>query len=103
MDAQVAAMKQARQLRNSSAIQIHPHVKLVLAVRAGLQQTARGEFAETSRCLVGTGGRTGKTDYHLAIFGRINIHVGVADVEDGFCVAELEINPAAADLNVGYA
>ena len=100
MHTQIAAMKQTRQFGNRGAIQMNPHAELVLAVRARLQQTARGEFAETLRCLIGPRGRAGKADHHFAIFVRINIHVGVADVEDGLGIAELEVDASAADLNV---
>ena len=103
VNAKVAAMKQACQLGNRGAIQMHPHVELILAVRARLQQTARGEFAEALRCLVGARGRAGKADHHFAIFVGIHIHVGVADVKHGLGVAELEVDAAATDLNVGHA
>ncbi len=102
VDAEVAAMEQARQFGNRGSIQMNAHAELVLAVRAGLQQTARGEFAEALRCLIGARGRAGKADHHFAIFVGIDIHVGVADVEDGLGVAELEVDASAADLNVGH-
>src|SRR5580700_6718643 len=103
VDAQVAAVKQTRELGNRGAAQVHPHAELVLAVRAGLYQTTRGEFAEALRGLIGTGWRARKANYHFAIFVGINIHVGVADIKDGLGVAEFEIDAPAADLNVGYA
>src|SRR3984957_15570608 len=81
---------------------MNAHAELAFAVRAGLQQAARGKFAETLGGLVGAGRRTRKTDYHLAVFVGINIYVSVADVEDGLGVAKLEIDAAAADLNIGH-
>ena len=101
VDAEVAAVEQAREFGNRGSIQMNAHAQLVLAIRAGLQQAARGEFAEALRCLVGARGCTGKTDHHIAIFVGIDIHVGVADVKDGLGVAELEVDASAADLNVG--
>ena len=44
--AQVAAVKQADDFGNRGALQAKAHAELVFAVRAGVQQTARGELAE---------------------------------------------------------
>ncbi len=89
-------------LGNRGSIQVNAHAEAALAVRAGLQQTARGEFAEALRSLVGAGRRAGKTDHHFAVFVGIDIHVGVADVEDGLGVAKLEVDTSTADLNIGH-
>src|ERR1700733_12514325 len=94
-------MEQARDLGNRGAVQMNSHAELVLAVRAGLQKAAGGELAEGLRRLIGSSRSAGETDHHVAVFVGVDIHVSVADVEDGFGIAKLEIDPAAADLNIG--
>ncbi len=64
-------------------------------------KAAGGEFAEALRRLVGTSRRAGETDHHIAVFVGVDVHVSVADIEDGLGIAKLEIDAAAADLNIG--
>ncbi len=101
MYADIAAVEQAREFGNRGPIQMNSHAELVFAVRAGLQKAAGGEFAEARRCLVGASRSAGEADHHIAVFVGVDVHVGVADVEDGLGIAKLEIDAAAANLNIG--
>ena len=101
VDTDVAAVEEARDLGDGSTIQMDAHIELVFAIGGGLQQAAGRKRAEAGGRLVGAGRRTGKTNHDVAVLVGINVDVGVADIEDGFGIAELEIDTATADLNIG--
>ena len=93
-------MEQPHDFGDSGALQTNAHAEPVFAVGAGAQKAARAEFAEGWDRPVGAGRSAGETDHHIAVFVGIDIHVGVTDIEDGFGVAELEIQAAAANLDI---